>query len=158
MAIQCAGAILVQGETLLLGRRASHLRSYPGCWDIIGGHVEDGETLEQALVREVAEEIGVTPVDFAKLTSLRFADGSRSAGELHLYRVDAWRGGAPAVSNDEHSELGWFTVEAACTLPDLASAEFISVFQAIRKVPTVVDESGRSRAPIPASPPARYRG
>jgi len=75
---QCVGAILIQGGTLLLGRRASHLRSYPDCWDIVGGHVEAGETFEQTLVREVKEEIGVTPVDFAQLTSLQFADGRMS--------------------------------------------------------------------------------
>ena len=32
---------------------------FPNHWDLIGGHVEDGETPEQALVRETKEEIGV---------------------------------------------------------------------------------------------------
>jgi len=119
----CVGAILLSGGALLLGRRAAH-RSYPDCWDIIGGHLEAGETIERAMVREVEEEIGVTPVDFTLLTSLR-AEGV----ELHIYRVDAWTGGSPALRGDEHVELRWFTVDAACALPNLASDEYIGVFR-----------------------------
>lgn len=117
------GAILLSGGTLLLGRRAAH-RSYPDCWDIIGGHIEAGETIEQAMVREVEEEIGVRPVDFTRLTSLRAEEI-----ELHIYRVDAWSGGSPAIQDDEHAELRWFTVEAACALTNLASNEYIPVFR-----------------------------
>ncbi len=135
MVVQCVGVILLQGGTLLLGRRASHVRSYPNRWDIIGGHVEAGETIEQTLVREVAEEIGVTPVDFAALTVLRFSDAWDGPGELHIYRVDAWTGGTPAIRDDEHAELGWFTIEAACALPNLASAQFIPTFRAISALP-----------------------
>lgn len=32
---------------------------FPGYWDLIGGHVEEGETPEQALVREFREELGL---------------------------------------------------------------------------------------------------
>ena len=117
------GAILLSGGTLLLGRRAAH-RSYPDCWDIIGGHIEAGETIEQAMVREVEEEIGVRPVDFTRLTSLRAEEI-----ELHIYRVDAWSGGSPAIQDDEHAELRWFTVESACALTNLASNEYIPVFR-----------------------------
>jgi mutator protein MutT len=124
--VRYVGAILLSGGTLLLGRRAAH-RSYPDCWDIIGGHVEPGETIEQALVREAEEEIGVIPVDFARLTSLR-AEGI----ELHIYRVDAWTGGSPVLLGDEHVELRWFTIDAACALPNLATAEYIRVFQELR--------------------------
>jgi 8-oxo-dGTP diphosphatase len=120
------GAILLKDEALLLGRRAAH-RSYPDCWDLIGGHVEPGETLEQTLVREVEEETGVTPVQFAKLTLLR-AEGI----ELHIYRVNAWSGGSPALHGDEHVELRWFTAEESCALPNLASTEYIRVFQELR--------------------------
>jgi len=129
MSVQCVGAILVRSGTLLLGLRATHCRSYPDCWDVIGGHVEAGETLEQTLVREVLEEIGVTPVDFARLVSLPF--GADGASALHIYRVDRWSGGDPAIRNDEHAELGWFGIETACALPNLASEEYQRVFRAI---------------------------
>jgi 8-oxo-dGTP diphosphatase len=131
MVAQCVGAILIQAETLLLGRRALHCATYPNCWDIIGGHVEGGETFDQTLVREVGEEIGVTPVNFAKLTSVQFANGLEGASQLHIYRVDSWRGGVPTIRNDEHAELRWFTVKAACALRNLALREYLHVFRAI---------------------------
>ena len=121
--VRYVGAILLSGGKLLLGRRAAH-RSYPDCWDIIGGHVEPGETIEQTLVREVEEETGVTPIQFAKLTTLH-AEGI----ELHIYRVDAWTGGSPALRGDEHVELRWFSVQAACALPNLATEQYVQVFR-----------------------------
>ena len=38
--------------------------SYPGYWDLFGGMVEPGETPEQALMREVKEELDVTLTDY----------------------------------------------------------------------------------------------
>jgi 8-oxo-dGTP diphosphatase len=129
MVAKCVGAILLYGERLLLGRRASHRRSHPDCWDIIGGHVQIGEALEQALVREVEEEIGVTPVDYEQLTSLQFDDGLEGVADLHIYCVRAWRGGAPTIRDNEHVELRWFTIESACELTNLASPEYRNVFR-----------------------------
>jgi 8-oxo-dGTP diphosphatase len=130
MVAQCVGAILFDGQRLLLGRRASHRRSYPDCWDIIGGHVQIGEALEQALVREVEEEIGVTPVDYERLTSLQFDDGSEGIADLHIYCVRTWRGGTPTIRDEEHVELRWFTIESACALTNLASPEYRNAFRA----------------------------
>ncbi len=48
-----------KGEFLLYLRDNKPGIPFPGHWDLIGGHVEDGETPERALVREVKEELDI---------------------------------------------------------------------------------------------------
>lgn len=48
--------LLVQGGRVLLGLRAGWKQVYPSHWDAIAGRVEQGETVEAALVRELSEE------------------------------------------------------------------------------------------------------
>ena len=55
-----------RGEILLYLRDEKPGLPFPGHWDLFGGHVEEGETPEQALVREVKEELGI------ELTEYRF--------------------------------------------------------------------------------------
>jgi hypothetical protein len=33
------------------------------------------------------------------------------------------------MTDNEHTELSWFTIEDACALPDLALAEYVDVFR-----------------------------
>jgi len=53
------GIILVNTENkVLLQLRSKDDHLYPDCWTLPGGKVEEGESLEQAIVREVREELG----------------------------------------------------------------------------------------------------
>ena len=128
-----ACAILFDGTRILLGKRAPHRRAYANRWDVIGGMVEAGETLPQALTREMGEEIGITPTHSAALTSL--VDNSpeaRGGATYHFFVVTGWTGGAPRMVNDEHSELAWFTLDDASGLPDLAIDRYRKLFRQVR--------------------------
>lgn len=53
------GAFVRDGQNrVFVHRRAPGRRLLPLTWDVVGGHVEDGETPEQALARELEEETG----------------------------------------------------------------------------------------------------
>ncbi|MFF0339054.1 GNAT family N-acetyltransferase [Kribbella sp. NPDC004875] len=58
-AVDCVGALIRDPQhRVYLQRRTADRRLLPGIWDIVGGHLEPGETPEQALAREVEEETG----------------------------------------------------------------------------------------------------
>lgn len=117
-------ALLVRTGMLLLARRSRQRKTYPGLWSFPGGHAEQGETMSEALIREVREEVGVTPTDTFFLASIRDPNASLDDSvTYHMYAVTDWIGGVPRLLGDEHSELRWFSPEAAMALPDLALVE-----------------------------------
>jgi 8-oxo-dGTP diphosphatase len=60
--MQKIAAIILEndkGDFLLALRDNKSWIPFPNHWDLIGGHVEEGETPEEALVREYKEELGL---------------------------------------------------------------------------------------------------
>ncbi|MBL7177642.1 MAG: NUDIX hydrolase [Desulfobacteraceae bacterium] len=128
-----AGGILLKEGKILLGKRASNRKHYPNVWDIIGGHCLPGEELPDTLVRELREEINVTPKAFKYLNVLHELQpelyGER---EYHIYLVTGWIGKDPIVLGGEHSEIGWFSIEEAIRL-DLAHPGYTEIFKTIKQ-------------------------
>src|SRR5438067_11946248 len=100
----CVGVLLQRGGRILLGKRSATRAFYPDVWDVPGGHVEPGETVEQALARELHEEIGVTPAVWTPLGSFEAPAGSGGTLTLHLFVVTAWQGTPRNLLPEEHAE------------------------------------------------------
>lgn len=99
--------ILRRADQLLLCHRSPGRRWYPDVWDFPGGHVEPGERPEDALRREVAEELGA---------GLEGVDGGpvlhrvvpQTGLDLTVWVSWRWRGTVSNLQPEEHDAIGWF--------------------------------------------------
>ena len=109
-----ACAVVWKEDRVLLGRRSPDRQFYPNVWDLIGGHCEDAESPEQTLVRELDEELGITPTEFREMAVLNEPDESaHGAYDYHVYLVTSWRGQLTNRQPEEHAALAWFTAAEA---------------------------------------------
>jgi 8-oxo-dGTP diphosphatase len=120
------GALFISPDgKVLLGLRAPSKRVWPRHWDTIGGRVEDGESLDEALIPEVQEEVGVTPTQFRLITTVRERQPEIYGDALHhVYAVTGWHGGDPANVSDEHTELRWFSVGEMLLLTNIVDSDY----------------------------------
>ncbi len=99
-----AVALLDKQRRVLLAQRPAG-KKMAGLWEFPGGKVEDNETPEQALVRELHEELGIT-VDIADLEPLAFA--SHTYDDFHLlmplFDCPRWQG---ELKGREGQALAW---------------------------------------------------
>ena len=108
-------AALIDGQGRVLVQQRPPGKSLGGLWEFPGGKIEPGETPEAALVRELAEELGIT-VGIDALQPVAFASHALAGRHLLLllYRIDAWRGEPVAL---EATALAWETPAALRGLP-----------------------------------------
>ena len=108
--VEVAAAVLLRegerGTEFLLARRPEG-RVYAGYWEFPGGKVEPGETLRQALTRELHEELGIETEHAWPWLSCEFTYPHAHV-RLKFFQVDAWRGELHA---HEHSGLSWTPID-----------------------------------------------
>jgi len=63
-----AAMVTYKDQILLFLRDDNPKIKWPNHWSSIGGHAEEGETKEEALIRELKEEIGIIPSDYKYIT------------------------------------------------------------------------------------------
>lgn len=81
-----------------------------GRWNGAGGKVENGETIEEAAIREAKEEIGVDPHEISKIGELLFNFSHNPAWDMlvHAYLCEKWDG-EPTESEEMRPQ--WFSVQ-----------------------------------------------
>ncbi len=106
------GAIVdsLQNPRLLLAARRTAPPAYAGLWEFPGGKVEPGEGHEDALHRELREELGVTVRLGPELTGPTAAGWPLSGQAAMRVWLAELTGGAPEPLED-HDELRWVPLD-----------------------------------------------
>ena len=114
------------------GAKSRNAHIFPNVWDVFGGHIEPGEHQHQTLVRELQEELGITPTKQTYLETLVVSTPKRHGVQayqlyLHLYLVTAWSGTPVNRQLHEHASIQWFSLAQAVRL-DLAHPTYPQIF------------------------------
>lgn len=113
--VAAAYVVLRRGDEVLLQlRRGTGYRD--GHWAVLAGHVDPGESVHEAAVREAAEEAGVTVrvEDLRPLTTLHRFERGGPAVEQRVdvfFEARAWTGDPVRREEDKAEHLGWFPLD-----------------------------------------------
>jgi 8-oxo-dGTP diphosphatase len=114
-AVEVAVGVLVRadGAFLLTSRPAG--KAYAGYWEFPGGKLEAGESVEQALRRELQEEIGIN-IAAAEPWKVELVDYPHALVRLHFCKVVDWTG---ELQMREAQTFAWqqLPVQVAPVLP-----------------------------------------
>ncbi len=107
------GVLLRKNESILLAQRPEG-KPYAGYWEFPGGKIEAGETIFQALQRELVEEINVRILNAKEFLTIEH-DYPHAYVRLHICLVTSWEG---EVKGLEGQATAWLTVGEISRIED----------------------------------------
>ena len=115
--------ILMEGRKFLVEKRRDDDEADPGYVEIPGGHVDPGESLEDALRREMKEELGVD-VERARLVQKSLATATNGERQrIHYFHVEKWKG---KITSSEAERVYWESIVANLNIsPDRRAVQRI---------------------------------
>ena len=113
--VDVAVGVLMQADGHFLLTSRPEGKVYAGYWEFPGGKLEAGETVEQALRRELQEELGIV-IGAAQIWKTQMVDYPHALVRLHFCKVWAWQGELQMREGQSHA---WQTlpVEVVPVLP-----------------------------------------
>jgi len=125
--VQVVAAIIEREGKILIGRRKPE-QSHPLKWEFPGGKVEKGESPEQAVARELEEELGIRGASGPEITRYPYTYPGRDPISLIFFRITRFTG---EPENLIFHEIRW---EAPKDLPGFdfveGDVEFLRAFAA----------------------------
>ncbi len=119
-----------KGELLLI-KRSSQME-YPDCWEDIGGRLEQSESPEDGLRREIFEETGIMDIEIIKpLTMFHVFRHNEKKAENELMGISYWckTNTLEVKLSDEHTEYQWVHPDTAFELTEHpALKRYISLY------------------------------
>ena len=96
--------LIKDGQWLMLYRNAGKQDGNEGKWIGVGGHVEEGESPEECMLREVREETGLTLTSHVFRGIVTFVSDCQETEYMFLYTADGWKGTLGAC---DEGTLSW---------------------------------------------------
>jgi 8-oxo-dGTP diphosphatase len=120
--VEVAAAVMLraQGREFLLAQRPEG-KVYAGYWEFPGGKVEPGETVRQALIRELQEELGITVTECSPWLTRQFTYPHATV-RLNFWRVTAWSGEIGITAPLEHAAVDWLECGKISTVSPILPA------------------------------------
>ncbi len=118
-----AAALILRGGEILIGQRRSD-QPMALQWEFPGGKIEAGESAEQALTRELAEELGISALIGAPVTRIRHNYRHGGAVDLQFFAVHEFTG---EIDNQIYEQVRWVKLE------DLIAYDFLAADRGLIK-------------------------
>lgn len=126
--LECVAALVLQEAAVLAEKRKPTKKVVPDAVALPGGHVEPGENAEDALRRELQEELGIVALEVRYVCTLLHR--SAEFRKLHYFAVSRWEGD---MESHEAASLLWVPLSASHDLDlevdRLAVAEYLRVYR-----------------------------
>lgn len=118
-----AAALIVRDKEVLIGQRRADQPMGP-LWEFPGGKIEPGETAQQALARELAEELGISAEVGPPVTRIRHHYRRGGAVDLQFFAVRTFTG---EINNQIYQQVRWVKLE------DLPGYDFLAADRGLVK-------------------------
>jgi len=125
--VECIAFMLIKDDQVLAEKRKRTKGVVPGAVAFPGGHIEARERPEEALSREVQEEVGIVPIDIVYVCTLLHR--SQEFRKLHYFAVTGWEG---EIIPQEAESVMWIPLNTLETLDldvdKIAVQEYLRVY------------------------------
>jgi 8-oxo-dGTP diphosphatase len=116
---EVAVAVFIRPDGSFLLSSRPEGKPYPGYWEFPGGKIEPGESVLQALKRELMEELNVAITDATPWFSFMMVY-THATVRLHCWRVTAWQGEMQGMEGQQFAWQQLAAIGVAPTLPGCA--------------------------------------
>ena len=109
--VEVAVGVIIGGDGCFLLTSRPAGKAYAGYWEFPGGKLEKGESVEQALRRELREEIGIV-IGVVEPWRQQLVDYPHALVRLHFCKVREWSG---QLEMREGQAFRWESLPVACS-------------------------------------------
>ncbi len=104
MKYDASSAIIIKSEKYFIGKRSKFKKQFPGLWETIGGGIEENETPEDCITREIKEELNGEIA-----TMQEYKDWHVNQRIIKLFIITLIS--EPIPNQNDFDDWGWFSIE-----------------------------------------------